>query len=76
MNHTAVHAERGVVLADRVFVGSLEQAVHLPLRVVVQLNLPHAELIRSLVAGVVGDLRDGVGRQLEVKSFAAPTSGT
>ena len=43
------------MLADRVFVGSLQQAVHLALRVVVPLNLPHAELVRSLVAGVVGD---------------------
>src|SRR6201987_3189756 len=33
---SAVHAERGVVLADRIFVGPVEQAVHLTLRVVVQ----------------------------------------
>jgi hypothetical protein len=39
-----------VVLADRVFVGSVEQAVDLALRVVEQLNLPHAELIRAFVA--------------------------
>jgi hypothetical protein len=64
VNGTAFHAERGVVLADGVFVGSVEQAVHLALRGVVKLNLAHAELVRSLVAGVVGDLRYGVGRQL------------
>src|ERR1700749_511656 len=58
----AVHAERGVVLADRVLVGPVEEAVHLALRVVVQLNLPDAELVRALVAGVVGNLRDGLGR--------------
>ena len=50
VDDTAIHAECGVVLADRVFVGSVEQAVHLALRVVEQLNLPHAELIRAFVA--------------------------
>src|SRR5215470_2564627 len=62
----AVDAERGVVLADRVFVGPVEQAVHLAVGVVVQLDLPDAELVRPLVAGVVGDLRDRLWRQLEV----------
>src|SRR6267154_6795443 len=62
----AVHAERGVVLADRVLVRPVEQAVHLAVGVVVQLDLADAELVRPLVAGVVGDLRDGLGRQLEV----------
>src|SRR5439155_23650786 len=62
----AIHAERGVVLADRVLVRPVEQAVHLTVGVVVQLNLANAELVRPLVAGVVGDLRDGLGRQLEV----------
>src|SRR6266700_7348909 len=62
----AVQAERGVVLADRVLVRPVEQAVHLAVGVVVQLDLADAELVRTLVAGVVGDLRDGLGRQLEI----------
>src|SRR6266568_6446323 len=62
----AVHSDSGVVLADRVLVRPVEQAVHLAVGVVVQLDLAHAELVRPLVAGVVGDLRDGFGRQLEI----------
>jgi len=33
---------------------------------VVQLDLPHAELVGRLVAGVLGNLRDRLGGQLEV----------
>jgi hypothetical protein len=33
---------------------------------VVQLDLAHAELIGPGVAGVIGDLRDGLGRQLQI----------
>src|SRR6266568_3369597 len=66
VDDAAVHAERGVMLADRIFVGPVEQAVHLAFGVVEQLNLPDAELVRPLVAGVVGDLRDRLGGQLEV----------
>src|SRR5205823_11692249 len=62
----AAQPERGVVLADRVLVRPVEQAVHLAVGVVVQLDLADAELVRPLVAAVVGDLRDGFGRQLEV----------
>src|SRR5579872_6053867 len=49
-------AERGVVLADGVLVGPVQQAVHLAVGVVVQLDLAHAELISGAVAGVLGDL--------------------
>src|SRR5437763_5968727 len=62
----AVHPQRGVVPADRVLVRPVEQAVHLAVGVVVQLDLADAELVRPLVAAVVGDLRDGFGRQLEI----------
>ena len=57
MDGPAVHPERGVVLADRVLVRAVEQAVHLAVGVVVQLDLADAELVRPLVASVVGDLR-------------------
>ena len=48
------------MLADRVLSGPSSRQYTWPSRVVEQLNLPDAELIRPLVAGVVGDLRDGL----------------
>jgi hypothetical protein len=62
----ARHIQRGVVLADGLFVRPVEQAVHLAPGVVVQLDLAHAELIGPAVAGVIGDLRDGLGGQLQI----------
>src|SRR5215467_12350373 len=62
----AGHAERRVVTNDRVLVRALEQAVHLPGWVVVQLDLPHAEHVGLVVAGIVGDLLDCLRRQLQV----------
>src|SRR5271169_2243782 len=59
-------AERGVVLADGVLVGPVQQAVHLAVGVVVQLDLAHAELVGGAVTGVLADLRDGLGGQLEI----------
>ena len=35
----------GVMLAHRLLVGSLQQAVDLPFMVVVELDLPHSELV-------------------------------
>ena len=63
---SARHAQRGVVLADGLFVWPVQQAVHLAAGVVVQLDLAHAELIGPGVAGVIGDLRDGLGGQLQI----------
>src|SRR3974377_439493 len=51
----AGHPERGVVRADGFLVGPVEQAVHLAVGVVVQLDLAYAELVGLLVAGVLGD---------------------
>jgi len=62
----AGNAEGGVVLADGVLVRPFQQAVHLAFGVVVQLDLADAELVDPAVAGVGGDLRDGLGGQLEV----------
>jgi hypothetical protein len=62
----ARHTQRGVMLVDGLFVRPVEQAVHLAPGVVVQLDLAHAELIGPAVAGVIGDLRDGLGGQLQI----------
>jgi hypothetical protein len=43
----AGHVEGRVVLADRVLVRTLEQAVNLAVGVVVELDLGHAELVRD-----------------------------
>src|ERR1700735_2848509 len=62
----AGHAEGGVVLADGVLVRRVEQAVRLPVGVVVQLDLADAEPVGAGAAGVLGDLREGLGGQLQV----------
>src|SRR5262252_3028942 len=62
----ARHAQGGVVLADGLFVRPVQQAIHLAPRVVVELDLAHTELVGPGVAGVVGDLRDGLGGQLQI----------
>ena len=56
----------GVVLADGVFVRPFEQAVHLAVGVVGQLDLANAEPVGPGVAGVLGDLREGLGGQLQL----------
>jgi AcrR family transcriptional regulator len=66
MDVAAGHPQRGVVLADGLLVRPVEEAVHLAPGVVVQLDLAHAELIGRAVAGVIGDLRDGLGGQLQI----------
>ena len=60
-------AEGGVVAADGFFVGAVEQAVNLAFGVVVELELADAELVGASVAGVVGDLVDRVGGQLQIR---------
>ena len=59
-------ADRLVVLADRVLVRALQQAVDLPVGVVLQLDLPDAELVGRAVPRALGDLLDGVGGQLQI----------
>ena len=57
----AVDTEPGVVLAYGVLIRPLEQAVHLPARVVVQRDLANAETVGPAVPGVLGDPCDGLG---------------
>ena len=66
MNVPARDTKRGVVLADGVLVGPVQQAVHMALGVVVQLDLPHAELVGGAISGIFRDLRDGLGTQLQI----------
>jgi hypothetical protein len=66
MDVAAGHPQRGVVLADGLLIRPVEEAVHLAPGVVVQLDLAHAELIGCAVAGVIGDLCDGLGGQLQI----------
>src|SRR5258708_10906815 len=54
------------MLADRLLVGALQEAVDLAVGVVVELNLPHTELIGSAVPRSLGYLIDGFLRQLQV----------
>jgi hypothetical protein len=55
-----------VVLADGVLVRPFGQAVHLAAGVVVQLDLANAELVGPGLAGILGDLCDDPGGQLQV----------
>jgi hypothetical protein len=57
---------RGVVAADGVLVRPFQQAVHLPVGVVVQLDLADAELVGLAITRIGGDLLDRLGRQLQV----------
>lgn len=52
MNVSARHTKRLVVLSHRSLVGCVQQAVHMPLLVVVQLELRNAKLI-GLVSGSI-----------------------
>src|SRR5258708_9390733 len=54
------------MLADRLLIGALQEAIDLAVGVVVQLNLPHTELIGSAVPRSLGYLIDGFLRQLQV----------
>jgi hypothetical protein len=51
VNVAARDVERRVVIPDRFLVRAVEQAVHLAVGVVVQLDLADAELVGSGVAG-------------------------
>ncbi len=55
-----------MVVADGLLVRALEEAVDLAVGVVVELDLPHAELVGGAVPRPLGYLLDGFGGQLEV----------
>ena len=59
-------SQRGVVLADCFLVWAFKQAIHFPFGIVVQLDLAYAEPVGLRVAGVLSDLRDGLGGQLQI----------
>jgi len=55
-----------MVVADGLLVRAFQEAVDLAVGVVVELDLPHAELVGGAVPRPLGDLEDGFGGQLEV----------
>src|SRR6516165_11203104 len=66
MYFTAGNVQRRVMPSDRVFVRRLQEAVDLAVGVVIQLNLPHAELIANAIPRSLGYLLDGPRRELQV----------
>jgi len=54
------------MLADRLLVRTFEQAVHLAVGIVEQLDLPNAKLVRHSVARSLRYLVDGLLRKLKV----------
>jgi len=64
-----------MVLADGFLVRPFEQAIHRAFGVVVELDLADPEPVGPRVAGVVGDLRDGLRWQLQV-SWKSMNRGT
>jgi hypothetical protein len=56
-----------MVVADRLRARCLQEAIHRPVRVVIQLDLPHPELIGSVGAGSLGDFEDRLSRQLQIR---------
>jgi hypothetical protein len=63
---TAGDAERRVMVADRLLARALQEAVNLAVGVVIELDLPHAELVGSPVPRSLGYLVDGFLRQLQI----------
>lgn len=66
MYFAAGNVQRCVMPADRIFVRCLQEAVDLAVRVVIQLDLPYAELIANAVPCSLGYLLDGLRRELQV----------
>src|ERR1700722_15964027 len=67
LRHLATGEPQGlVVLADGLLVGPFQKAVHLALGIVVELDLPYAELVGLHVPGVLSNLRDGLVWQPQV----------
>src|SRR5258708_11257693 len=62
----ARNGKRRVMLADRLLIGALHEAIDLAVGVLVQLNLPHTELIGSAVPRSLPYLIDAFLRQLQV----------
>jgi hypothetical protein len=61
---SATDTERGVMAANRVGVRRLEEAVHLSIRIVKELNLTNAKFICFVIFGVSSDLCDCLVGQL------------
>jgi hypothetical protein len=65
--HVAAGNVKGImVLADRLLIRAFQEAIDLAVGVVVELNLPHAELVGGAVPRSLGYLVDGILRQLEI----------
>lgn len=62
----AIDSQGGVVVANSLGVGGLEQAVDLAVAVVEQLGLSYAELVALLGLGLLRDLRDRIRGQVEL----------
>jgi len=60
------NTQRGVVTADGLGVGRLQQAVDLPVGIVEELNLTNAKLVGLLILGLLGYLLNGLVRQLQI----------
>jgi hypothetical protein len=66
VHFAARHAESLVMFADRVLVRTFEQAVDLAVGIVVQLDLPHAELVGRAFPCSLRDLLNSFSRKFEV----------
>jgi hypothetical protein len=66
MDVAAWHAKSVVMLADRVLVWRLKEAVHIAVGVVVELDLPHPVLVRDALLCGDGYLLESLPRELKV----------
>jgi hypothetical protein len=66
MYFAAGNVQRRVMPADRIFVWCLQEAVDPAVGVVIQLNLPYAELIANAVPRSLGYLLNGLRWKLQV----------
>src|SRR5215469_1048191 len=63
---SARHTEGRMMLADRLLVGTVKQAVNLAVLVVVQLKLRHAELVGFGIPRSLRDLLNSLRRKLQI----------
>jgi hypothetical protein len=63
----AIHAECGMVIAHGLGIRRIQEAVHLAIRVMEQLDLPDAELIGCAVMSTLGNAVDCFLRQFQVR---------
>src|SRR3984885_5924549 len=66
MHVAAGNIEGLMMVADGLLVRSFQEAIDLAVGVVVELNLPHAELVGGAVPRSLGYLVDGILRQLQI----------